>query len=263
MIQMMPKKHGGNAPGRDDWPHGHDAFTLIELLVVIAIIAILAALLFPVLSSAKGRAQRTACMNNLKQINTGIHLYADENGDTLPNLGQGTLATYREAVKGYAGLNRHSSPHDRIFACPMDTFYYEFNTAAFVPSGLHLSTNSDYSSYFFNGANLLTNYPNMDYIGVLPGIGGQKISAVMHPARTALVAEAPAWFPYSWHRPRFPSAGYVPIFNNARDIVSYVDGHASYISIYWNDSLFYPNGNASITAYYDPPPNYDYQWSGN
>ena len=44
------------------------AFTLIELLVVIAIIAILAALLLPVLASAKGNAIRVACINDLKQL---------------------------------------------------------------------------------------------------------------------------------------------------------------------------------------------------
>ncbi len=60
------------------------AFTLIELLVVIAIIGVLASLLLPVLSSAKNRATRIGCLNNLKQITVFAQIYTDDNNDTFP-----------------------------------------------------------------------------------------------------------------------------------------------------------------------------------
>ena len=59
-------------------------FTLIELLVVMAIIAILAALLLPVLSSTRAKAWQTQCLNNLKQVGLAMQLYVGENDDVLP-----------------------------------------------------------------------------------------------------------------------------------------------------------------------------------
>jgi prepilin-type N-terminal cleavage/methylation domain-containing protein len=62
-----------------------NGFALLELLVVIAIIAILAALLFPAISSAKAKAKRTVCMNNLRQINLGLRMYSDDSHDVSPH----------------------------------------------------------------------------------------------------------------------------------------------------------------------------------
>jgi prepilin-type N-terminal cleavage/methylation domain-containing protein len=239
-------------------------FTLIELLVIIAIIAILVALLLPILSGAKARAKRAVCLNNLKQINLGVHLYAADNGDTLPNTGTATYILYKEVVKSYVGLHGSSSLQDKIFTCPADTFYYDESSGVYVSHGLHEQrTPYDFSSYAFNGLNLLTNYPNFAYNGVLPGIGGKKLSSVKNSTKTILVVEASALEPYSWHQPKSPVLNGSPMYNDAKNMVSFMDGHVSYIKIYWNNTLSYPNGGVSVAAYYDPPAGYDYQWSGD
>lgn len=65
-------------------PASIGAFTLIEMLVVVGIISLLAALLFPVLISARSKARSAVCLSNMKQIGDAILLYAQDYDDLFP-----------------------------------------------------------------------------------------------------------------------------------------------------------------------------------
>ena len=90
---ILAKERGGNLSpkGKSPLPRltqsveaRRRAFTLIELLVVIAIIAILAALILPVLNNAKLKAQGIYCLNNQKELITAFKMYQNENHEFFP-----------------------------------------------------------------------------------------------------------------------------------------------------------------------------------
>jgi len=89
-----------------------EGFTLIELLVVIAIIAILAAMLLPVLSRSKQNARSIVCLNHLKQLALATTIYVTDNASYYPS--SNSPDKWPQAVRpDYQNL--------RILACPDDT----------------------------------------------------------------------------------------------------------------------------------------------
>jgi prepilin-type N-terminal cleavage/methylation domain-containing protein/prepilin-type processing-associated H-X9-DG protein len=73
----------------------HKAFTLIELLVVIAIISIIAAILFPVFSTAREKGRQAACLSNNHQLNLAFAQYEQDYDETLPNATDGAVSAGR------------------------------------------------------------------------------------------------------------------------------------------------------------------------
>jgi prepilin-type N-terminal cleavage/methylation domain-containing protein len=259
------------------------AFTLIELLIVIAIIAILSALLLPVFHLAQSRAQRTVCLDNVRQINLAIRIYCDDfNGEApidqraksqaqdLGDYGVATFFSYRRLIHQYVGLGPIPSPRDKLFTCPADTFSYGMDSLTplsltYLTRGFHENTNTGCSSYSYNGGltNLFSLYTNTI------GLQGVKLDTITQPDLTVLDSEASALFPFSWHQPGNASAFGAVMFNNgavlfddARNMVGFVDGHVNYIKIFWNPTPVQP-GDWGLAIQYNPPAGYAYKWSGN
>jgi len=104
-------ERGGRPAVRAGWTD-KPAFTLIELLVVIAIIAILAALLLPALASAKSKALRIACLNNLRQAGTYTQLYTDSNNETFPTANVDTYNDWWGSEICGGNTNYYQAFHD-------------------------------------------------------------------------------------------------------------------------------------------------------
>jgi len=228
-------------------------FTLLELLVVVGVISILAALLLPPLGRAKAKAQQAVCINNLRQIGLAVRTYAEDSSDAFPpatNNPPASFNAYTMLMKSYVGLTGTKPERAKLFACPADTFYWDYENG-WISQSLNQQARYYYSSYGFNGGNFLSGAPPAPR---WPGIAGRKLNSIKEPVKTVLVTEVAALLPYSWHAPTR-----VDHYNNAQGVVGFVDGHVRSIKMYWNAA----KTNGTEAWHYDPPRGYDYKWSGD
>ena len=147
--------------------------------MVIAIIAILAAMLLPVLGRAKEKGRSLACSNNLRQLGLSLQMYAGDNQDTLPP----RLTSVRWPYQFYDLYGKNL----KVLLCPSDPT----NTPA-TGSSTNVA-DSAFRSYFINGFNdyFKDTLSAADFQTFMSGKypGGMKLNQIVHPSDTIVLGE--------------------------------------------------------------------------
>jgi prepilin-type N-terminal cleavage/methylation domain-containing protein/prepilin-type processing-associated H-X9-DG protein len=197
------------------------AFTLVELLVVIAIIAILAAILLPVIFAARNKARQLQCVSNLRQIGMAIQMYASDHEGLLPpgayNTPTPPIMVTAQIIPGFqtaAGLTYRVDWRDILVGMQ----YLNTSKILVCPSA---ANNDPHYSY---GCNRWT----MQWGAATP------LDSIPSASMTALVSEKratdwPCWLPNeAGSNPAYRPLD--PRHNNALNVL-FCDGHVKSVSV--------------------------------
>jgi prepilin-type processing-associated H-X9-DG protein len=183
---------------------------LIELLVVVAVIAVLAALLFPVFTKARERARQTHCVNNMRQIASGISVYLVDWDQRYPYARDSSAAYYNSGVVApawYDVLAPYLSTRE-LLRCPSDVGEVHPGQRYVFPAGMPPFWKFMFTSY---------NYPGLG--SGMVEIAGHETGYVKDPAGAWLVWEVRPW--HDSPNPRLPFE-----HDPARMNIVYCDGHS-------------------------------------
>lgn len=189
-------------------PHYHrmarrKAFTLIELLVVIAIIAILAAILFPVLAQARIAGKKAVSLSNMRQVGLAMRMYMDDNNQMTPTLyyydANNLSVPSTQGFYYWPLLVLNYTKNEDIFLCPMDreddvVLHDSNGRGRFDPNNtLHYYIMGANPSYGYNYRYLAQKITGNDPNGTNPTpfyYIGMSESAISTTSSTICVAEA-------------------------------------------------------------------------
>jgi prepilin-type processing-associated H-X9-DG protein/prepilin-type N-terminal cleavage/methylation domain-containing protein len=190
------------------------AFTLIELLVVVGIIAILIALLMPVLSRARGAARDAVCRNNLRQLAAANCMYANEQHDIFVPIG--------------GVVNVHAGPWYQCAPFMQIVTKTSINTGLVCAEApLALSSQAIKDSYGYNAEKS---------INALYSVRLRRRPRVRSPYAKLMFADSVDPFLYSWgpgsYAGEVATSGVMSFRHpGGKSNVAYFDGHVSSVNV--------------------------------
>lgn len=195
-------------------------FTLIELLVVISIIAILMAILLPILANARLSAQHVVCKANMRSVGLGFNIYAEDYDNAIP-LAIDERDSYRRWSQALvvAGVLADEASALDILSCPSDPIQH-----------IDLNNSASYAMNACMGHNLASTGWTIN----APYSAPRKMWDVARPDALVLVLEHPYFTFYPYAILSYP--GSTPSFHHdsTRENVQMLmlDGHVEFSNYY-------------------------------